>query len=104
MRPTNANAVSVLWGRVVVYLQYGVFSTSVGGVDDLLYFDYVFGVVNGVYDLKSYCMVIWDDQGGIVTYFKNISCLHIASRKQIQTQKLYYPHIATRKQDQTYKP
>ena len=58
MRPTNANAVSVLWGRVVVYLQYGVFSTSVGGVDDLLYFDYVFGVVNGVYDLKSYCMVI----------------------------------------------
>ena len=57
MRPTNANAVSVLWGRVVVYLQYGVFSTSVGGVDDLLYFDYIFGVVNGVYDLKS-CMVI----------------------------------------------
>ena len=58
MRPTNANAVSVLWGRVVVYLQYGVFSTSVGGVDDLLYFDYVFGVVNGVYDLKYYCMLI----------------------------------------------
>ena len=23
-----------------------------GGVDDLSYFDYVFGVVNGVYDLK----------------------------------------------------
>ena len=40
----------------------------------------------------------------IVTYFKNISCLHIASRKQIQTHKLYYPHITTRKQDQTYKP
>ena len=57
MRPTKENPVSVLWGRVVVYLQYGVFSTSVGGVDDLLYFDYVFGVVNGVYDLKS-CMVI----------------------------------------------
>ena len=34
MRPTKANAVSVLWGRVVVYLQYGVFFTSVGGVDD----------------------------------------------------------------------
>ena len=58
MRPTKTKAVSVLWGRVVVYLQYGVFSTSVGGVDDLLYFDYVFCVVNGVYDLKSYCMVI----------------------------------------------
>ena len=39
-----------------------------------------------------------------VTYFKNISCSHIASRKQIQTHKLYYPHIATRKQDRTYKP
>ena len=34
------------------------FSHSVGGVDDLSYFDYVFGVVNGVYDLKYYCMVI----------------------------------------------
>jgi hypothetical protein len=34
-----------------------------------------------------------------VTYFKNISCLHIASRKQIQTHKLHYPHIASRKQD-----
>ena len=102
MRPTNANAVSVLWGRVVVYLQYGVFSTLVGGVDDLLYFDYVFGVVNGVYDLKS-CMVIWDDQGGIVTYFKYISCSHIAIRKQDRTHKLHYPHIATRKQDRTLK-
>ncbi|CAL8350273.1 unnamed protein product [Boreogadus saida] len=39
-----------------------------------------------------------------VTYFKNISCLHIASRKQIQRHKLYYPHRTTRKQDQTYKP
>ena len=34
------------------------FSHSVGGVDELSYFDYVFGVVNGVYDLKYYCMVI----------------------------------------------
>ena len=34
MRPTKANAVSELGGRVVVYLPYGVFSTSVGGVDD----------------------------------------------------------------------
>ena len=57
-------------------------------VDNFSYFDYVFGVVNGVYDLKYYCMVIWDDQGGIVTYFKNLS----------------YPHIDPMKQDQTYKP
>ena len=34
------------------------FSHSVGGVDELSYFDYVFGVVNGFYDLKYYCMVI----------------------------------------------
>jgi hypothetical protein len=39
-----------------------------------------------------------------VTYFKNTSCPPKASRKQIQTHKLYYPHITTRKQDQTYKP
>ena len=88
----NVNTVSVLSGL------------SVDGFDDLSYFDYVFGVVNGVYDLKSYCMVIWDDQGGIVTYFMNMRSPHIASRKQIQTHKLYYPHITTRKQDQTYKP
>ena len=63
-------------------------SHTVDGVDDWSYFDYVFAVVNGVYDLKYYCMVIWDDQGGIVMYFKNRS----------------YPHIDPMKQDQTYKP
>ena len=34
------------------------FSTSVGGVEDFSYFDYVFGVANGVYGLKSFSMVI----------------------------------------------
>ena len=52
------NTVSVLWGRVVVFLSSRVVSTPVDGVDDRFYFDYVFGVVNGVYDLKYYCMVI----------------------------------------------
>ena len=58
-------------------------SHTVDGVDDWSYFDYVFGVVNGVYDLKYY-----GGGGGIVTYFKNLS----------------YPHIDPMKQDQTYKP
>ena len=38
-----------------------------------------------------------------VTYFKHISCPHIATRKQDRTHKLHYPHIATRKQDRTHK-
>ena len=55
----NVNAVSVLWGRVVVFpLSSRGSSTTVDGVDDRFYFDYVFGVVNGVYNLKYYCMVI----------------------------------------------
>ena len=48
--------------------------------------------------------LVQSERYDVVTYFKNISCLHIASRKQIQTHKLYYPHITTREQDQTYKP
>ena len=50
---------SQYYGRVVVFsLSSRVLPTTVDGVDDFSYFDYVFGVVNGVYDLKYYCMVI----------------------------------------------
>ena len=80
MRPTMWIPFQYYRGRVVVFLYFESYSHTVDGVDDLSYFDYVFGVVNGVYDLKYYCMVIWDDQGGIVKYFK----------------KLHYPHITTR--------
>ena len=45
----KVNAVSVLWGRVVVFLSSRVVSTPVDGVDDWSYFGYVFGVVNGVF-------------------------------------------------------
>ena len=70
MRPT-------MWIPFQYYRKRVVIFPTVDGIDDFSYFDYVFGVVNGVYDLKYYCMVIWDDQGGIVTYFKNTNCISL---------------------------
>ena len=55
----KVNAVSVLWGRVVVFPSLQEFFPQrlmVSMIDPTL--DMFFGVVNGVYDLKYYCMVI----------------------------------------------
>ena len=56
--PQRECRLSIMGTRSGFSLSSRGLSTTVDGVDDWSYFDYVFGVVNGVYDLKYYCMVI----------------------------------------------
>ena len=56
--PQRECRLSIMWTRSGFSLSSRGLSATVDGVDDWSYFDYVFGVVNGVYDLKYYWMVI----------------------------------------------
>ena len=56
--PQGECRLSIMGTRSGFSLSSRGLSATVDGVDDWSYFDYVFGVVNGVYDLKYYCMVI----------------------------------------------